>query len=400
MPTNRRTFLKWSAALGGALGLGPLARLAEGAELQPSPPPRPRQLDRAAKPLYILILGGTGFTGPEQVEYAIARGHRVTLFNRNKTRPDFFKGKVTELIGDLNDDVSALRGKTFDVVIDNPTTLPAWVRNAAQHLSGKTKHYIFISTQDVYIDGAVVWADETYPLKKPPAGLDPFAVTPADARRGGNYGILKAVSEAEVAKQYPGINTIIRPGLIVGPLDKSDRFTYWPVRIERGGEVLAPGTPTDPAQIIDVRDLAEWMIRMAENREFGAFNAVGPQGIYTMGEMLYGIKAITTTGPHFTWVPGPFLREQKVRQWRDMPVWFEPIGNNVGASAMSNEKAIAKGLTFRPLAVTAADTLAWHKTRPVAEQKALMDGATAGISAAREAEVLAAWKAKQKAGTQ
>jgi 2'-hydroxyisoflavone reductase len=402
MSTDRRSFLKWSAAFGGALGLGPLAGLAwaDVADSSTEPRPRPRHADRAAKALDILILGGTGFTGPEQVEYAIARGHRVTLFNRNKTRPDFFKGKVAELIGDLNDDVSALAGRKFDVVIDNPTTLPAWVRNAAKHLAGNTSQYIFISTQDVYRDGAVVWADETYPLKKPPAGLDPFSVAPADARRGGNYGILKAVSEAEVERQYPGINTIIRPGLIVGPLDKSDRFTYWPVRIDRGGEVLAPGNPTDPAQIIDVRDLAEWMIRMAENRAFGAFNAVGPQGIYTMGELLYGIKAITTSGPHFTWVPGDFLREQKIRQWRDMPVWFEPVGNNVGASAMSNEKAIAKGLTFRPLAVTAADTLAWHRTRPAAEQKALADGTTAGITAAREAEVLAAWKAKQKAGSQ
>ena len=205
-----------------------------------------RDPGRAAAPLDILILGGTGFTGPEQVEYATARGHRVTLFNRNRTRPDAFKGRVEQLIGDLNGDVSALKGKSFDVVIDNPTTLPGWVRNAAQHLKGHTKHYMFISTESVYAGNATPNADESDPVLPLPAGLDPFAVKAEDARR--TYGPLKAEAEREVERQYPGINTIIRPGLIVGPLDKSDRFTYWPVRIDKGGEVLAPGTPNDPAQ--------------------------------------------------------------------------------------------------------------------------------------------------------
>jgi 2'-hydroxyisoflavone reductase len=347
----------------------------------------------SSRSLDLLILGGTGFTGPEQVEYALARGHRVTLFNRNKTRPDFFKGRVEQLIGDLNDDVSALKGRKFDVVIDNPTTLPAWVRNAAQYLAGNTGQYIFISTQDVYQDDSKVWADETDALKPLPAGLDPYAVAPEAARR--NYGPLKAFSEREVEKHYHGINTIIRPGLIVGPLDRSDRFTYWPVRIERGGEVLAPGNPADPAQIIDARDIAEWTIRLAENREFGIFNAMGPKGLFTMAELLYGIKAISTAPATFTWVPADFLRDQKISQWRNMPVWFSPEGGRAGISAKSNDRAISKGLTFRPLAVTARETLAWHHTRPEAEQKALADGALAGISAAREAEVLAAWRARK-----
>ena len=351
---------------------------------------------RGVKPLEILILGGTGFTGPEQVEYAISRGHHVTLFNRNRTRPDFFKGKVDQLLGDLNGDVDALKGRKFDVVLDNPTTLPAWVRNAAQHLHGNVGHYLFISTQDVYADDSVVWADETDRLKPLPPALDPFAVAPADARRGGNYGILKVQSEKEVEKQYPAINTIIRPGLIVGPLDATDRFTYWPVRIERGGEVLAPGNPADPAQIIDVRDLAEWMIRLAEGKVYGTFNAMGPKGLFTMADLLYGIKATMTSGSQFTWVNAAFLREQKISQWRNMPVWFSPEGRP-GISAKSNDKAIAHGLTFRTLADTSRDTLAWHKTRSAAEQKALADGATSGISAAREAEVLAAWKAARKA---
>jgi 2'-hydroxyisoflavone reductase len=382
MPTSRRSFIKWSAAAGGAIGFGALPDIAWST---------PRAA-RARAPLDILILGGTGFTGPQQVEYAIARGHRVTLFNRNTRRPDYFKGKVEQLVGDLNGDVSALKGRSFDVVIDNPTTAPAWVRNAAQHLAGHTKHYIFISTQDVYADDSRVWADETDKLRPLPAGLDPYTLVQTEISR--NYGPLKARAEQEVEKQYPGINTIIRPGLIVGPLDRTDRFTYWPVRIDRGGDVLAPGRPTDPAQIIDVRDMAEWMIRLAENRVFGAFNAMGPRGLYTMADLLYGIKGITTAGAQFIWVPASFLAEQKVSQWRNMPVWFSPDGARAGISAKSNDRAIANGLTFRPVAVTASDTLAWHRTRPEAEQQALADGKTAGISAAREAEVLAAWKAK------
>lgn len=347
--------------------------------------------------LNILILGGTGFTGPEQVEYAIARGHRVTLFNRNRTRPDLFKGKVEQLIGDLNDDVSALKGKKFDVVIDNPTTLPLWVRNAAQHLAGNTGQYIFISTQSVYPDNSIPWADETDRLTPMPASLDPYSVVPDSARR--YYGALKTYSEREVQKHYPGVNLIIRPGLIVGPLDRSDRFTYWPVRIDRGGEVMAPGESGDPVQIIDSRDIAEWTIRMAEAREFGIYNATGPVGPFSIAEMLYGIKAVTASGAQFTWVSAEFLTSQQIRGWRHMPVWVSPKNGNAGFSTKSNAKALAKGLTFRTLAVTARDTLAWHKTRPAAEQKALEDGAIAGISAAREAEVLAAWKASQKVRT-
>ena len=354
---------------------------------------RPESLanGRLGAPLNILILGGTGFTGPEQVEYATARGHKVTLFNRNRTRPDLFKGRVDQLIGDLNGDVEALKGHSFDVVIDNPTTAPAWVRNAAQHLAGQTKHYLFISTLSVYPNNTVADRDETDGLTPLPEGLDPYAVPGDQARR--YYGALKTESEREVGRQYPGINTIVRPGLIVGPLDKSDRFTYWPVRIDRGGEVLAPGNPEDPNQIIDSRDLAEWMIRLAEQRVFGTYNAVGP--VISMWEMLAGIKSVTTAGAQFTWVPADFLRANGVTPWRHMPTWMPPVPN-AGFSTRNNARAVAAGLTFRTLAVTAKDTLDWHKTRPADEQQALADGAIAGISASKEAEVLAAWRAKQK----
>jgi 2'-hydroxyisoflavone reductase len=347
-------------------------------------------------PLNILILGGTGFTGPEQVEYAIARGHRVTLFNRNKTRPDFFKGRVAEdLIGDLNNDTSALEGKKFDVVIDNPTTFPAWVRNAGKYLAGNTKHYMFISTTSVYRDESQIGIDENSPTTPMPPDLDPYTLDPAHASRF--YGALKTRAEQEVAAIYPGMHTIIRPCLIVGPLDRTDRFTYWPARIDKGGEVLAPDKPDDPCQFIDSRDLAEWMIRMAEARELGLYNAIGPAKPMTTAEMLYGVKAITTAGAQFTWVPWEFLQEQSVRPWRHMTVWQPPYGRTAGYQRRNTSKAIAKGLTFRPLAVTAKDTLDWHKTRSEKEQLATLNGEINGLAMSREAEVLAAWKAKRAA---
>ena len=364
-----------------------------------APQVRPRRgaPGRAAAPLDMLILGGTGFTGPEQVEYAIARGHRVTLFNRGKTRPGTFKGRVAEeLIGDLNGDTSALGGRKFDVVIDNPTTFPAWVRNAATHLAGNTRHYIFVSTTSVYRDQSQIGIDEHSPTTPMPADLDPYTLEPANA--GKFYGALKTRAEQEVEKQYSGINTIIRPCLIVGPLDRTDRFTYWPARIDKGGDVLAPDKPDDPCQFIDSRDLAEWTIRMAEARVFGVFNAVGPAHPMTIAELLYGVKAITTAGAQFTWVPWDFLKAQGVRPWRNMTVWQPPEGATAGYQRRSAAKAIAQGLTFRPLAVTAKDTLDWHKTRPQKEQDATLNGEINGLSMAREAEVLAAWKASRPAG--
>ncbi|HEX6051949.1 MAG TPA: NAD-dependent epimerase/dehydratase family protein [Gemmatimonadaceae bacterium] len=393
MSTDRRTFLKLSAAAGGALALsGTGGSEPLGAATVHPATPRNGATEKAPAPLNILILGGTGFTGPEQVDYALERGHKVTLFNRNRTRPDMFKGKVDQLIGDLSGDVSALRGKKFDVVLDNPTTLPFWVRNAAQHLKGNVGHYIFISTISVYPDNSVPGADETAPTTPMPAGVDPYTTVREHA--GQYYGALKTFSEQEVARQYGNNHTIVRPGLIVGPLDRSDRFTYWPARIDRGGEVLAPGTPDDPAQYIDSRDLAEFMVRLAENKVFGTFNATGPAKPTTMAETLYGIKAVTTAGASFTWVPSDFLQAQGVRGWRHMPIWLPPSGQTAGFLRRSIAKALAAGLTFRPLADTAKATLDWHKTRPEAEQKAMLEGRIAGIPPEKEAEVLAAWKAR------
>ena len=390
MSTDRRSFLKRSAIAGGLLAVtDPRSALAAALGRAASPATEPR---RSGAPLNILILGGTGFTGPEQVNYALARGHRVTLFNRNQTRPDLFKGKVEQLIGDLGADTSALEGKKFDVVLDNPTTFPFWVRNAAKYLEGNVGHYIFISTMSVYRDNSVPNRDESDGLTPMPEGVDPYTTVREHA--GRYYGALKTFSEQEVARHYK-THTIVRPGLIVGPLDRSDRFTYWPARIDRGGEVLAPGTPNDPTQFIDSRDLAEFMVRLAEQKVTGTFNAVG--NVTTMGETLNGIKNAIGANATFTFVPADFLTANGVRGWRHMPIWLPPNGPTAGFLRRSNAKAVAAGLTFRPLAMTAKDTLAWHKTRPEAEQQATRQGAVAGIPPEKEAEVLAAWKASGRA---
>jgi 2'-hydroxyisoflavone reductase len=376
---DRRSFIESIAAIGGITAM------------RPSEIWTPQAPGKAATSLNILILGGTGFTGPEQVDYALARGHRVTLFNRNVTRPGMFKGKVhEELVGDLNNDTSALAGKSFDVVIDNPTTFPAWVRNVGKYLKGHVKHYIFISTTSTYADQSIIGLNEESPVQTMPANLDPWTINPQDATT--YYGNLKVRAEEEVRNTYPDGWTVIRPCLIVGPLDRTDRFTWWPARIDRGGEVLAPDKPDDPCQFIDSRDLAEWTVRVAEARAFGLYNAIGPAHPMTIGEMLYGVKAVTTAGAQFVWVPWEFLQTQKVRGWRDMTVWQPPVGRTAGYQRRDASKAIAKGLTFRPVAVTAKDTLDWHRTRPAAEQESTLAGAINGIGLQREAEVIAAWR--------
>jgi 2'-hydroxyisoflavone reductase len=370
MKTTRRQFIKLFTAAAGAsaLNMNSATLFAE----------------KPVKPLRILILGGTGFTGPYQVRYALGRGHKVTTFNRGKTHPGELPKEVEQLIGDRNGQLDALRDRQWDVAIDNPTTLPAWVRDAAQILKGHVECYVFISTISVYAD-TNQGADETAPLAKYD-GPDPYKETIEAVKASGykTYGPLKAFSEQEAEKSFPGKTLIIRPGLIVGPRDETDRFTYWPVRINRGGDVLAPGNPSDPVQFIDARDLAEWTIRMAENRETGIYNATGPAKPLEIGNMLNGIKGALHSDAKFTWLPPDFLKQQKVEAWSDVPVW---AGDELGLARTKIERALAKGLTFRPLADTARDTLAWFKSLPQDRQSKMR----AGLTPEREAEVLAAW---------
>jgi len=378
MSVSRRDFLASSATIGGALTLG-LPSLVHALE-----PGARVQAPRAGAPLRILILGGTGFIGPNQVQYALDRGHSVTLFNRGVTNSTLFPNGP-RLVGDRNlaDGHKALESGEWDVVIDNPTANPKWVRDAGRALRGRTKHYIFVSTISVFSDNSAP-IDENGPLNAP-SDID----AAFDAKM---YGQNKVRSEIEARTQFGDNVTIVRPGLIVGPGDLSDRFSYWPVRIDRGGDVLAPGTPNDPVQYIDARDLSQWIIRLAETKTLGVFNATGPKLPTTMAEMLYGIKAVTTSGAQFTWVPADFLGANQVRAWSDMPVWVPPVGRTAGFARVICQKAYASGLAFRPLAETASATLAWYQARPAAEQ----EKARAGLSADRELAVLAAWRATRK----
>lgn len=377
MGSTRRRFVKLAALTAPGLAISPHSALAADGSTGP------------AKPLRILILGGTGFTGPHQVRYALARGHKVTLFNRGR-RPDEWPGKVEELIGDRNTgDLKALEGREWDVCIDNPTTLPFWVRDAGRVLSGKVGQYIFISTISVYAANDKP-ADETAAVA-PYDGKDAMAETQETLRASNSalYGPLKSVSEREASARFPGATTIIRPGLIVGPGDETDRFTYWPVRVARGGEVLAPGDGVDPVQLIDARDLAEWTIRMAETRTFGVFNATGPAKTLTMKSMLAGVASATRSDTRFTWVSTPFLDTHKVSAWSDLPVWIPGQGETAGFARRNIGRALQAGLFFRPLETTTADTLDWFSKQPDDRRAKLR----AGLTPARETALLEQWRA-------
>jgi 2'-hydroxyisoflavone reductase len=381
MTTNRRAFIRATAAAGGALSLGLTPELGSARE-----PVGGRVPGGPARRIRLLILGGTGFIGPHQVRYAVERGHDVTIFNRG-SNPDMFPG-VTELIGDrAKPDLSALEGKRWDAVIDNSASrgdAPEWVRDAATLLRDQVEQYLFVSTRSVYADLSMVPATVDAPLHTPATNPN---WSPGENRP---YGLAKAEAERELRKAMGDRITIVRPGLIVGPGDDTDRFTYWPVRIDRGGEILAPGRPLeDRIQIIDVRDLCEWCVRLCENRTYGTFMGVGPENGRSIAEVLYGIAAVTTTPLSWTWVPLEFLRQHGVQPYSGMPVWMPPTPGREGFARFDLTREVAAGLTFRPLADTARDTLAFHYSRPIERQRDLQ----AGISAEKEAEVLRAWHA-------
>jgi 2'-hydroxyisoflavone reductase len=382
MRTNRRAVVKVS---GVALAGLAFRALALGADTSKAP-----------KPLRILILGGTGFIGPHQVRYALSRGHAITIFNRGRQEEDW-PGPVEELLGDRNTgDLKSLQGRNWDVCIDNPAMLPFWVRDAGLALHDKVKQYVFISTVSAYEENETAGADETAPLAKY-TGQDAMAETQETLRAhmAELYGPLKAVSEREVQKLFPGKTTIVRPGLIAGPGDESDRFSYWPVRLSRGGEVLAPGDGSDPIQVIDVRDLAEWTIRLAESRTLGVFNATGPAQPMIMREMLATIASSLQVRPTITWVSTQFLEAQHIEAWGDMPVWVPAQGDSAGFAKRSIGRALRAGLTFRPLPTTSVDTLAWFRQQPDARQAKLR----AGLTPDRENAALIAWKSSPHGAT-
>ena len=336
----------------------------------------------------LLILGGTAFLGPQIVESAKARGHTVTLFNRGKTHADLFPD-VEKLHGDRDkDEYDALKGRQWDAAVDTSAQVPHWIRKTADALGSNVRQYIFTSSISVYPMNSFQkpGKDETAPVEQLPAGADEKKF------QMELYGALKAKCEQVAQEAYPNHTTIIRPGLIVGPGDYSDRFTYWPTRVDKGGEILAPGSPDAPVQFIDARDLGAWIVKVVEDGHVGVFNATGPQRPLPMAGLLYGCKAVVSNDARFTWVPDQFCLEHEVGPWMEMPLWIPNDPDSVGFSQVSIERALSHGLTFRPLADTAKATLDWAKTRPAGRKP------RAGLNPEKEAAVLKAWHEKTGEG--
>jgi len=342
-----------------------------------------------AGPLRILVMGGTGFLGPHFVEAALNKGHQLTLFNRGKTNPGRFKDSryesIEQLQGDRKSDLSALQNKTWDAVLDTSAYLPADVTRSASLLASAVQQYLIISTISVYAKMDKPGLDES-------SELIVLADPNVDKVTNETYGGLKALSERAAESAMPGKVTVVRPGLIVGPGDTTDRFTYWPVRAARGGDMLAPESPDAPTQFIDVRDLANFLLHLVEQKNIGIFNADAQAGSLTMGKVLNACQKASPKPVKPVWVPADFLAENNVGAWMDLPCWIPAHGDEAGFGQRSAKKALAAGLMYRSLDNTVRDTLAFWNTLPLERR----EKPGAGLSAERETEVLAKWKLKNK----
>ena len=369
MSISRRDFVRTSVLASGAVGLG----------VTPS-----------SHPLEILILGGTTFLGPHQIRYALDRGHSVSTFTRGRTQPTIYRSmfrEVEQLIGDRSGDHSALEGRRWDVVIDNSGRRVEWTRTSTELLRDSGV-YVYTSSTGVYLPyyGTDLRESREIVLEDPPE-------VPADRRP--SYGVMKALSEMTVREVFGEDRSIVvRPTYIVGPSDPQiSRFPYWPVRVRRGGEVLVPGKVDDPVQYIDVRDLTEWMIRLAETGTAGTFNVAGPASPLGMHEFVHGVRAATAGEVEWVYVADyEFLREQGIQS---MLPWLMPTGEYEGSARINNERAKANGLTFRPLAKTAMDVLEWWDSDAVTDEQRsnLMEGERSMMQ--REPDIIAAWKGRR-----
>jgi 2'-hydroxyisoflavone reductase len=372
MKLTRRELLKSTSTLGAGLGLAGTGVMNAFAN---------------PKPKSILILGGTGFIGPHTVRYAVERGHKVSIFTRGKRQTDL-PASVERLVGDRNNDHKALQGRQWDVVIDNNCQDYRWAQKSTELLRDNTGQYLFVSSISTYAQTESDPQKASTVFSGPPLPVDaPLAGKPEDWKDGdeAGYAWMKVYSENIVQAAFPGRSTIVRPTLIVGPGDPTWRWSYWPLRLHAGGEVLAPGNPQHSVQIIDQRDLAEWHIRLVEQGTMGIFNGAGPRERLTFESMLQQIGSSTASDWSLTWVAEAFLRQQDIMPWRDIPAWIpgDPL-MNVDISA-----SLTAGLTFRPLPVTSRDTLAFEHSRPADSPGARKFN----LTPEREREVLDAWKA-------
>jgi 2'-hydroxyisoflavone reductase len=392
--SNRREFLTQAVAAGSALAL---CATNAGAAASRS---------IASKPLRVLILGGTGFIGPHHVRAAVARGHKVAVFNRGKDHADL-PASVERLLGDRNGNLDSIKSREWDAVIDLATYGPGWVRSLSEALRGRVKHYTFISTISVYDNPAANdTTRETSKVLAYSGKADPYSVT---EHTGADYGALKVLCEREAEAQFPNRTLILRAGYIVGPGDTNGFVTYWPVRVEKGGELLAAGDPSTPVQYIDVRDMAELAIRLVEKSATGTYNTVGPAAPTTYGQLVDAARETAPTPPKVTWVPIAWLAARKGSDmWGMLLFWhFQGLG---GLTRVNIERALAAGFTTRPLSVTLADVLRWYKEAPQEQQVGLVtghkkkeDGSWTATTASwpeyleHERQVLAEWDAQQPA---
>lgn len=359
---NRRHFLKSSAALGAASRFGTALR---------APNEQPRKT--------LLVLGGTGFIGPHLVRLASARGHAVTIFTRGQREADL-PSSVERLIGDRNGKLDALRGRRWDAVIDDSATNPDWVRQSSALLKGATQRYLFTSSTGVY-----------YPyLQKGLNEADGVHTDAVDAKDGSeSFGTRKAQCEALVRAEFGERGLVVRPTYIVGPGDYTDRFTYWPVRLAEGGDVLAPGLKEDRVQWIDVRDLAAFMVGLVEREASGVFNAIGPRSALGIAAFLEHSMRALSSQARLTWVDDYLLLEKHGIE--GMVPWILPKGNNVGHTSITSTRSWDHGLTLRPLAETVRDTLSWFNALS-AERRG---GAKWVLSRTKEAEILQVWRERR-----
>jgi 2'-hydroxyisoflavone reductase len=312
----------------------------------------------------LLIIGGTRFVGRYLVTAALERGYEITLFNRG-THPA--ETNVETIHGDRHIDIGKLRGRQWDAVIDTSGILPRAVKSAAEVLADSVERYVFISSQNAYADVSIPGVIETAPVATlTNAQLDKaYAIDRSgEPSYGKLYGGLKALCEQAAEEVMPNRVLVIRPGLIVGPHDYTDRFTYWVVRVARGGEVLAPGRPDRFVQFIDVRDLADWTVRMVERKETGVYYANNVPKTFTMKHVLDECRAVSQSDASFTWASEEFLLENGVVPWSEMPLWLpeEAAPHLKGFMFISNDKAVNTGLEFRSLTDTIGDTLMWYQT--------------------------------------
>ena len=328
--------------------------------------------------MHTLIIGGTIFLGRHIVADALNRGHTITLFHRGRHNPELFP-EVERIIGDRDGGLAPLRGRSFDAVIDTCGYVPRVVDQSARLLSGAAPVYVFLSSISAYADfrhHGVAEDDPTGQLADP-------SVEKVD---GETYGPLKAACERRVQETWAEGALTVRPGLIVGPQDPTDRFTYWPVRIAEGGEVLAPESPARATQIIDARDLASWILDMAEAGRGGVYNATGPRDVLTLGELFETCRRAGGSDATFTWVTPGFLAAEGVAPWSEVPLWVPSEPDSIGFDSVSIVRALAAGLRFRPLEETVRDTLSWARSRPQPHSW------RAGLTRERERELLRKWR--------